>query len=111
MEYPKGENFVDFLLKKHEKRLSESEARGYFIQILSLIEYLHNNNIVHRNLNLRNVFVDQEQLQVGDLLLCTKIKPIYKPHSDASAYHFYAPEIWLEEGHPIESGADIWALG
>jgi serine/threonine protein kinase len=112
MEYPAGENLREYLVKKNDKRISETEAKHIFKQLISAVEYLLTDNIVHRNLNLRNIWVDSNQnIKIGDLLLCTKIKPIYKPHSDTSAYHFYAPECWLEEGQIVESSADIWSLG
>ncbi len=78
-----------------------------------MVECLLNYGIVHRNINLRNIYVDTatHQIKVGDFLLVAKNRPIYKPHSETSSYHFFAPEIWLEENQGVEAPADIWSLG
>jgi serine/threonine protein kinase len=110
-DYLSGQNFREYLVKQPEKRISEQEARNYFKQILSVIDYLLRHNVIHRNINLRNIFIDRNQLKVGDFLITNKIKPIYKPHSDTSSYHFYAPECWLDEGQIIDVSSDVWALG
>lgn len=46
---PNGEVF-DLIFTK--KRLSEEEARLKFWQIISAVNYLHNINIVHRDLKV-----------------------------------------------------------
>lgn len=47
---PNGEIF-DLISTK--KRLSEEDARFKFWQIISAVDYLHNMNIVHRDLKVR----------------------------------------------------------
>ena len=37
--------------------LSEKEASNFYIQILSVIEYIHNNKIVHRDLKPENILL------------------------------------------------------
>jgi serine/threonine protein kinase len=112
MEHPKGGCLRDHLLRRPDKKLSENEARTCFKQIVSAVEYVHKFNVVYRNLNLRNIFIDRNnQIKVGDLLVCFKVGPIYKPSNVTSSCHFYAPEIWLDDGSKIELSADIWSLG
>jgi len=40
-------------------KLSEDEAMEYFTMILLGLNYLHNNNIVHRDMKPLNILVDQ----------------------------------------------------
>ena len=40
-------------------KLSEDEAIEYFTMILLGLNYLHNNNIVHRDMKPLNILVDQ----------------------------------------------------
>lgn len=113
MEFPKGICLREYLLRRGEsKRLSEKEARGYFLQILSALDYLHRNfNIVYRNLNLKTVYIDSNgQVKLGDFLICSK-GPYIKPTTSSGSYHFFAPESWLEEGKRICPATDIWNLG
>lgn len=112
MDHPKGGCLRDHLLRRADKKLTEQEAKAFFKQIVSAVEYIHKFNIVYRNLNLRNIFIDKNnQIKIGDFLICFKAGPIYKPNTITSSCHFYAPEIWLEEGGKIEQEADIWSLG
>lgn len=103
----------DYLLKREHKRISEREARAFFIHILSALEYLHKSfNVVFRNLNLRNIYIDSNsQAKLGDFLICPNMGPIYKPNAATSSYHFFAPETWLEEGKRITTATDVWTLG
>lgn len=110
MEHPKGESLREFLIKKHERRISEKDAHFIFVQVLNVLEFLSQYGISHRNINLKNVFITKEgTVKLGDFLLCNRIGPIYKPNASTSSYHFYAPEIWLEDSH--HNSSDIWSVG
>ncbi|XP_068081259.1 serine/threonine-protein kinase PLK1-like isoform X1 [Anabrus simplex] len=56
------------LLELHKRRqaLSEPEVRYYLTQILLGVDYLHKKNIIHRNLILENLFLNDElQVKIG----------------------------------------------
>lgn len=81
------------------------------------VEFLHSCGIVHRNLNLRNIFLSEQSktIKLGDFLICKNMGPIYTPPNyscmSISSYHFYAPEIWMDDGKNVTFNADIWSLG
>ena len=39
-------------------RLTESEAKKYFLEVLFAIEYLHSHNIIYRDLKPENIMLD-----------------------------------------------------
>ena len=48
MEYVDGGDLLNYVQEKEEGRLEENEARFYFEQIVSVLEYVHKRRIVHR---------------------------------------------------------------
>lgn len=45
---------------KHHSRLSENEARGMFWQLVSTMQYCHQQDIMHRDLRLENMLLDSD---------------------------------------------------
>ena len=51
-------------LHKRRKAITEPETRYFMNQILLGVQYLHNNKIIHRDLKLGNIFLNEE-MEVG----------------------------------------------
>jgi serine/threonine protein kinase len=51
MEYVDGGDLLTFVREKPEGKLVEEDARWYFEQIVSVLDYLHQRFIVHRYVN------------------------------------------------------------
>lgn len=57
------------------KRYSEPEARFYLTQLVGACDYMHSNSVIHRDLKLGNLMLDQNMdLRVGDFGLAALVK-------------------------------------
>lgn len=62
-------------LHKRRKALTEPEARYYMSQILVGCMYLHDAKIIHRDLKLGNLFLDDDMnIKIGDFGLATVVQ-------------------------------------
>ena len=62
-------------LLKRRKRYTEPEARYFLVQIVGACGYMHQTNIIHRDLKLGNLFLDEDMnVKVGDLGLAALIE-------------------------------------
>ena len=114
-EYCKYGNLYDF----YKFHLSEKQICIIIYQILSGVLYLHENNIVHRDLTLEHVMVDhiEKDLSTSEPYFFIKIIGFSfakefvkdKPETQVIGYSYYmAPE--LIEGNYNEK-CDIWSVG
>ncbi|XP_077381539.1 serine/threonine-protein kinase PLK1 [Festucalex cinctus] len=98
-------------LHKRRKAVTEPEARYYMMQLLKGVQYLHNNRIIHRDLKLGNIFLnDDMDVKIGDFGLATKIEfDGERKKTLCGTPNYIAPEILAKKGHSYE--VDVWSLG
>jgi len=103
-------------LVKRRKRLTELEAQCYLGQLITALIYLHNCNIIHRDLKLGNLFLAKNlELKVGDFGLAAELtRRCERRNTMCGTPNYVAPEILQQkethkEGHSFE--VDIWAVG
>lgn len=99
-------------LLRRRQRLTELEIKYYLLQILNALQYIHANQIIHRDLKLSNLFLTNKmEIKVGDFGLATKINfPSEKKKTVCGTPNYIAPEILESKiGHSYE--ADVWSLG
>lgn len=97
-------------LHKRRKILSEPEIRYFVLQIAHACLYLHNNNIIHRDLKLGNIFInDDMKLKLGDFGLATRVDDAERKYTLCGTPNYLAPEILLKTGHSYQ--VDVWSLG
>jgi len=65
LEYAKNGDLLEYI--KNKNRLSEQEARCFFIQILNALEYTHDIGIIHRDIKLENILLNEKnEIILGD---------------------------------------------
>ncbi|KAI8774007.1 serine/threonine-protein kinase PLK1 [Biomphalaria glabrata] len=96
---------------KHRKYLTEPEVRYYLRQLVAGVEYIHSNQIIHRDLKLGNMLLNNEMdLKLADFGLATKVDFAgEKKMTVCGTPNYIAPEVLQKKGHSFE--ADIWAVG
>uniref|UniRef100_A0A671MPR8 Serine/threonine-protein kinase PLK3 n=1 Tax=Sinocyclocheilus anshuiensis TaxID=1608454 RepID=A0A671MPR8_9TELE len=96
---------------KARKVLTEPEVRYYLRQIVSGLKYLHEQEILHRDLKLGNFFINESmELKVGDFGLAAKLEPVEnRRRTICGTPNYLSPEVLNKQGHGCES--DVWALG
>ncbi|XP_061891548.1 serine/threonine-protein kinase BRSK2 isoform X11 [Entelurus aequoreus] len=109
LELVSGGELFDYLVKKG--RLTPKEARKFFRQIMSALDFCHSHSICHRDLKPENLLLDEKNniriadfgmasLQVGDSLLETS----------CGSPHYACPEVIRGEKYDGRK-ADVWSCG
>ncbi|CAL1547050.1 unnamed protein product [Lymnaea stagnalis] len=98
-------------LHKRRKAVTEPEARYFIRQIVEACQYLHNNKVIHRDLKLGNLFIDDEmEIKIGDFGLATKLDyEGERKKTLCGTPNYIAPEVLGKKGHSFE--VDVWSLG
>ncbi|GAM20059.1 hypothetical protein SAMD00019534_032340 [Acytostelium subglobosum LB1] len=97
-------------LQKRRKLLLEAEVKYYVYQVIQACLYLHSNQIVHRDLKIGNLFIDNMKIKVGDFGLSTKIEQGERKKTICGTPNYMAPEVLdNSNGHSYE--VDIWSIG
>ncbi|XP_009872132.1 PREDICTED: serine/threonine-protein kinase SIK2, partial [Apaloderma vittatum] len=108
-EFAKNGEIFDYLAS--HGRLSESEARRKFWQILSAVEYCHGQKIVHRDLKAENLLLDNNMnIKIADFGFGNFYKSGEPLMTWCGSPPYAAPEVF--EGQQYEGPQlDIWSMG
>lgn len=66
MAYCDGGELTHFLSNQRGKKLKEKQVLELFVQIVLALHFVHERNILHRDLKSQNIFVKDGQLKLGD---------------------------------------------
>ena len=91
-----------YKILKNEKKFKDDVVVFYAIQLILAIDYLHNKNIIHRDLKLENIMIDLEgYIKIIDYGLAKKLDET--DAEDATTYcgtpEYLAPEMVSRSGH------------
>eukprot|EP01101_Sappina_pedata_P001407 TRINITY_DN11494_c0_g1_i1.p1 TRINITY_DN11494_c0_g1~~TRINITY_DN11494_c0_g1_i1.p1 ORF type:complete len:518 (+),score=160.23 TRINITY_DN11494_c0_g1_i1:96-1649(+) len=109
MEYvPRGELF-DYIVS--HGRLSETESRRFFQQIISGVEYCHKHMVVHRDLKPENLLLDSNlNVKIADFGLSNFMIDGEFLRTSCGSPNYAAPEVIsgkLYAGQEV----DVWSCG
>ncbi|KAI5064254.1 hypothetical protein GOP47_0020924 [Adiantum capillus-veneris] len=109
MEYVNSGELFDHIVEKG--RLSEDEARRFFQQIISGVEYCHRNMVVHRDLKPENLLLDSTlDVKIADFGLSNVMHDGHFLKTSCGSPNYAAPEVIsgkLYAGPEV----DVWSCG
>ncbi|CAF2752766.1 unnamed protein product [Rotaria sp. Silwood2] len=113
MAYCEGGDLYTKLKEKKNKKefLTEEQIIEWFIQICMALQYIHDKNILHRDLKTQNIFLTKNDVvKVGDLGIARVLKSGNEFATTMVGTPYYmSPEIFSRK--PYGQKSDIWALG
>jgi len=98
-------------LLKRRGKVTYQESRYFMHQLLLGVEYLHSINVIHRDLKLGNLFLDEKiNLKIGDFGLATEVTgELDRKKTLCGTPNYIAPEVLDKSGHSFE--VDMWSVG
>ncbi|VDM53653.1 unnamed protein product [Angiostrongylus costaricensis] len=100
----------------NQQGIGEANTKMVFSAVLSAVEFMHNENLVHRNLKAENILLfdsnDFSKAKITDFGLTRKVDSAVKYLEYVNNYH--APELCetvVNEMLTVSKSIDIWALG
>eukprot|EP01132_Coremiostelium_polycephalum_P006091 gene6091-7589_t len=109
MEYAGEGEVMDFMIAHGV--LTETQARSFFVQIVSAIHYCHSKRAVHRDLKPENLLLDtNRQIKIIDFGLSNVFTPGSFLKTFCGSPTYASPELILRKEYNGPS-VDIWSMG
>ncbi|KAM9759086.1 serine/threonine-protein kinase Nek4 isoform 1-T1 [Menidia menidia] len=111
MGFCEGGDLYHRLKQQKGELLPERQVVEWFVQIAMALQYLHERNILHRDLKTQNIFLTKTNIiKVGDL----GIARVLESHNDMAntligTPYYMSPELFSNK--PYNHKSDVWALG
>ena len=108
MDLIQGGDLLYHLRKYH--RFDDEKTRFYIAELILVLEFLHNNNIMYRDIKPENILIDKTgHIKLVDFGLSKIFQKNEKMYTICGTSFYLAPELIKKEGYSCE--ADWWSLG
>uniref|UniRef100_A0A915D7U9 non-specific serine/threonine protein kinase n=1 Tax=Ditylenchus dipsaci TaxID=166011 RepID=A0A915D7U9_9BILA len=121
MEFVDGGTMDSMIRERNGNKMGQDLILYYFTQIILALNYIHNKNILHRDLKTQNIFLNRKRtiVKVGDFGISKELSSknvastgIFND-GDIDVRHWHSqlliPEIC--EGRAYDIKSDIWSMG
>ena len=110
MEYCDGGDLAAQVKAARRNLFSESKILHWFVQIALGVQYMHTNNVLHRDLKTQNIFLTGNgRLVLGDLGISKVLSEGDLARTCIGTPYYMSPEIFKNKPYSYKS--DVWALG
>ncbi|KAJ8259781.1 hypothetical protein GJAV_G00173390 [Gymnothorax javanicus] len=111
MGFCEGGDLYQRLKRQKGELIPERQVVEWFVQISMALQYLHEKNILHRDLKTQNIFLTKTNIiKVGDLGIARVLENQNDMASTLIGTPYYmSPE--LLSNKPYNHKSDVWALG
>jgi len=109
LEYCQNRSLME--VSKRRGTLTQPELRYYMKQFLSALIYIHDLNILHRDLKLSNILLGKHMvIKLADFGLAVQVTADHQKRTTlCGTPNYIAPEILMKVGHG--KPADVWSAG
>ncbi|XP_005089290.1 serine/threonine-protein kinase Nek4 [Aplysia californica] len=111
MQYCEGGDLYAKLKEQRGQALEERQVVEWFVQIAMALQYMHERNILHRDLKTQNIFLTKSKIiKVGDLGIARVLDNASDMATTLIGTPYYmSPELFSNK--PYNHKSDVWALG
>jgi serine/threonine protein kinase len=112
MEYLEGGELGKYL--KSKGKFTESEALGFFTQLVDAISFCHGEKLIHRDLKLENILLassNSNLIKVVDFGIAGVYSNVSIDVSEAGSIRYMAPEVITGKNRAANPAIDIWSMG
>ncbi|KAL5014733.1 hypothetical protein ScPMuIL_009003 [Solemya velum] len=111
MQYCEGGDLYHHLKEQKNAPLEERKVVEWFVQIAMALQYMHERNILHRDLKTQNIFLTKSKIiKVGDLGIARVLESSTDMATTLIGTPYYmSPELFSNK--PYNHKSDVWALG
>lgn len=108
-ELANGGELFDHLV--NNGRMKESVARVKFLQLISALNYCHNQKIVHRDIKAENILLDdKDNIKIADFGFANHFSTDSKLDTYCGSPPYAAPELFQAKKY-VGPEVDVWSLG
>uniref|UniRef100_A0A0B6ZPA0 non-specific serine/threonine protein kinase n=1 Tax=Arion vulgaris TaxID=1028688 RepID=A0A0B6ZPA0_9EUPU len=111
MQYCEGGDLYARLKEQKGAPLEERQVVEWFVQIAMALQYMHERNILHRDLKTQNIFLTKSKIiKIGDLGIARILDSANSMATTLIGTPYYmSPELFSNK--PYNHKSDVWALG
>ena len=109
MELCKGGELLDMIIKRGS--MSQTDASHFMQQIFSAVYYMHSSGIVHRDLKLENMLLENSSsriIKIIDFGTACELPHKHKLSQTIGTVNYIAPEIFKKS---YNEKCDMWSCG